>query len=186
MAIPEPHFVNGAPHRTALARRHARPLIFGMGCFWGAEKDFWQQPGVVSTAVGYAGGFTPNPTYDEVCSGQDRPRRGRSSSRSTRRRSATSSCSRSSGSTTTRRRACARATTSARSTARRSSPRTTTSARVAEASRDMYQERADRGGLRRDHDRDRSTRPASTTPRPITSSTSPRTRTATARTMRRA
>jgi peptide-methionine (S)-S-oxide reductase len=44
--------------------------MFGMGCFWGAEKAFWQQPGVYSTAVGYAAGFTPNPTYQEVCSGQ--------------------------------------------------------------------------------------------------------------------
>jgi peptide-methionine (S)-S-oxide reductase len=44
--------------------------VFGLGCFWGAERKFWQTPGVYSTAVGYAGGFTPNPTYDEVCSGQ--------------------------------------------------------------------------------------------------------------------
>ena len=44
--------------------------IFGLGCFWGAEKDFWQLPGVVTTAVGYAGGYTPNPTYEEVCSGR--------------------------------------------------------------------------------------------------------------------
>jgi peptide-methionine (S)-S-oxide reductase len=44
--------------------------VFGMGCFWGAEKGFWQMPGVVSTAVGYAGGVTPNPTYEEVCSGR--------------------------------------------------------------------------------------------------------------------
>ena len=43
--------------------------MFGMGCFWGAEKKFWQAPGVHSTAVGYAGGYTPNPTYEEVCSG---------------------------------------------------------------------------------------------------------------------
>src|SRR5438105_8471253 len=44
--------------------------IFGMGCFWGAERIFWQAPGVYTTAVGYAGGFTPNPTYEEVCSGR--------------------------------------------------------------------------------------------------------------------
>jgi peptide-methionine (S)-S-oxide reductase len=47
-----------------------RPAIFGMGCFWGAERIFWQAPGVYTTAVGYAGGTTPNPTYEEVCSGR--------------------------------------------------------------------------------------------------------------------
>jgi peptide-methionine (S)-S-oxide reductase len=47
-----------------------RTAIFGLGCFWGAEKDFWQLPGVVTTAVGYAGGATPNPTYQEACTGQ--------------------------------------------------------------------------------------------------------------------
>ena len=51
--------------------------MFGMGCFWGVEKKFWQVPGVYSTQVGYAGGLTPNATYREVCSGQDRPQRGR-------------------------------------------------------------------------------------------------------------
>lgn len=45
-------------------------IIFGLGCFWGAERRFWQQPGVVSTAAGYSGGYTPNPTYEEVCSGK--------------------------------------------------------------------------------------------------------------------
>jgi peptide-methionine (S)-S-oxide reductase len=68
MAVPDTHFVNGAritePFPDGLAR-----ALFGMGCFWGAEKKFWQLPGVYSTAVGYAGGFTPNPTYREVCSG---------------------------------------------------------------------------------------------------------------------
>jgi len=48
---------------------HLKVLIVGMGCFWGAERKMWQQPGVWTTAVGYAGGFTPNPTYEEVCSG---------------------------------------------------------------------------------------------------------------------
>jgi peptide-methionine (S)-S-oxide reductase len=62
------HHVLGGPLRDAfpgLARVH-----FGMGCFWGAERMFWSLPGVASTAVGYAGGYTPNPTYREVCSGQ--------------------------------------------------------------------------------------------------------------------
>ena len=85
---------------------------FGLGCFWGAERKFWQAPGVVSTQVGYAGGFTPNPYYEEVCTGTDRPRRGRSRRLSTRRGSPTSSSSRSSGKATTPRRACGRGTTS--------------------------------------------------------------------------
>jgi peptide-methionine (S)-S-oxide reductase len=66
--VPDAHHVNGArltpPFPAGLER-----AVFGMGCFWGAEKKFWQLPGVYSTAVGYAGGFTPNPTYREVCSG---------------------------------------------------------------------------------------------------------------------
>jgi peptide-methionine (S)-S-oxide reductase len=69
MPVPATHFVNGAPlvppfpPGTELA-------LFGMGCFWGTERKFWQLPGVVSTAVGYAAGFTPNPTYREVCTGR--------------------------------------------------------------------------------------------------------------------
>ncbi len=69
MVVPATHFVNGNrleppfPAGTELA-------MFGMGCFWGAEKIFWKPQGVYSTAVGYAGGFTPNPTYEEVCSGR--------------------------------------------------------------------------------------------------------------------
>jgi peptide-methionine (S)-S-oxide reductase len=68
MPVPDAHFVNGhriaEPFPDGLAR-----AVFGMGCFWGAEKKFWQQPGVYTTAVGYAGGLTPNPTYREVCTG---------------------------------------------------------------------------------------------------------------------
>jgi peptide-methionine (S)-S-oxide reductase len=69
MPVPEAHFVN--KHRlTPPFPDGLQQAIFGMGCFWGAEKKFWQQPGVYSTAVGYAGGPTPNPTYREVCTGQ--------------------------------------------------------------------------------------------------------------------
>ena len=68
MPVPEAHFVNGA-RLVAPFPDGLEQAIFGMGCFWGAEKKFWQLPGVYSTAVGYAAGFTPNPTYREVCSG---------------------------------------------------------------------------------------------------------------------
>jgi len=64
----ETHFVNGAPLKAPFGAG-VETAIFGLGCFWGAERKFWQVPGVVSTAVGYAAGLTPNPTYEEVCSG---------------------------------------------------------------------------------------------------------------------
>ena len=67
MHIPARHFVTGQP--LAGSFPGLETAIFGMGCFWGAERKFWQAPGVVTTAVGYAGGQTPNPTYKEVCSG---------------------------------------------------------------------------------------------------------------------
>jgi peptide-methionine (S)-S-oxide reductase len=68
MLVPETHFVN--QHRIVPPFPEGlQQAVFGMGCFWGAEKKFWQQPGVYSTAVGYAGGLTPNPTYREVCTG---------------------------------------------------------------------------------------------------------------------
>ena len=68
MPVPERHFVNGHPLRPPFPDG-TEQAVFGMGCFWGAERKFWQAPGVYTTAVGYAGGITPNPTYEEVCSG---------------------------------------------------------------------------------------------------------------------
>jgi peptide-methionine (S)-S-oxide reductase len=68
LKVPENHFVNG--HRIVPPfPAGLREAVFGLGCFWGAERLFWQLPGVYSTAVGYAGGLTPNPTYEEVCTG---------------------------------------------------------------------------------------------------------------------
>jgi peptide-methionine (S)-S-oxide reductase len=69
MQIAEQHFVSGAP-LVGPWPEHCDTLVVGMGCFWGAERKFWQAPGVYSTAVGYAGGAKPDPTYKEVCSGR--------------------------------------------------------------------------------------------------------------------
>ena len=69
MPVPERHFVNGHPIAPPFPAGLQR-AVFGLGCFWGAERKFWQLPGVWTTAVGYAGGFTPNPTYQEVCTGR--------------------------------------------------------------------------------------------------------------------
>jgi peptide-methionine (S)-S-oxide reductase len=68
MPVPAAHFVSGARLEPPFPAGTER-AVFGMGCFWGAERIFWQAGGVYSTSVGYAGGFTPNPTYEEVCSG---------------------------------------------------------------------------------------------------------------------
>ena len=68
MPVPDKHFVNGNPLQPPYPDNMALAL-FGLGCFWGAERKFWQQEGVYSTSVGYAAGYTPNPTYREVCSG---------------------------------------------------------------------------------------------------------------------
>jgi peptide-methionine (S)-S-oxide reductase len=69
MPVPTAHFVNGHPLKPPFPEGMQRAL-FGMGCFWGAEKKFWQKTGVFTTAVGYAAGVTPNPTYREVCTGR--------------------------------------------------------------------------------------------------------------------
>jgi peptide-methionine (S)-S-oxide reductase len=71
LAVPERHEVLGTPLRLDAGQtpEGLERAVFGMGCFWGAERIFWQATGVYTTAVGYAGGYTPNPTYEEVCSG---------------------------------------------------------------------------------------------------------------------
>jgi peptide-methionine (S)-S-oxide reductase len=69
MPVPDRHFVNGRT-LTPPFPEHLEEVVLGLGCFWGAERKFWELPGVYTTAVGYAGGHTPNPTYEEVCSGR--------------------------------------------------------------------------------------------------------------------
>ncbi|MBW8826118.1 MAG: peptide-methionine (S)-S-oxide reductase MsrA [Acidobacteria bacterium] len=69
MPVPERHFVLGTPLRPPFPDG-SETAMFALGCFWGAERKFWELPGVITTAVGYAAGFTPNPSYEEVCGGR--------------------------------------------------------------------------------------------------------------------
>jgi peptide-methionine (S)-S-oxide reductase len=69
MPISNPHFVTGNPIAPPFPA-HLQQAVFALGCFWGAERKFWQYPHIFSTAVGYSGGYTPNPSYEEVCTGQ--------------------------------------------------------------------------------------------------------------------
>jgi len=67
--VPDAHYVNGNQLQGPFPD-DTRVAVFGMGCFWGAERRFWQLPGVYTTSAGYAGGYTPNPSYEEVCTGR--------------------------------------------------------------------------------------------------------------------
>lgn len=69
MVVPDAHYVNGNPIKGPFPK-HLEQIVIGLGCFWGAERVFWKMEGVYSTAVGYAAGHTPNPTYREVCTGK--------------------------------------------------------------------------------------------------------------------
>jgi len=69
MPVPDTHYVNGRPLKPPFPE-NMEQAVFGLGCFWGVEQLFWEQAGVHTTAVGYAGGYTANPTYQEVCSGR--------------------------------------------------------------------------------------------------------------------
>jgi peptide-methionine (S)-S-oxide reductase len=69
LVVPDRHEVLGTPLKPPFPEGYEQ-AVFGLGCFWGAERVFWQAPGVYTTAAGYAGGYTPNPTYEEVCSGR--------------------------------------------------------------------------------------------------------------------
>ena len=145
MPVPAEHFVNGHPLTPPWPDGY-QTAVFGLGCFWGAERKFWETKGVCSTAVGYAGGYTPNPTLRRGLQRPDRPCRGRPRgvrSRAGQLRPAPEGVL---GERTTRRRACARATTSARSTAPPSTTRTRRSSEAAEASKAMFEEKLDAAG----------------------------------------
>ena len=135
MSVAKRHTVLGTPPKGPFPEGLEQAVV-GMGCFWGAERLFWQAPGAYTTAVGYAGGFTPNPTYEEVCSG----RTGHTEAvlivfdpAKTSYNGDPAGCS---GRTTTRPRACARATTvGTQYPDRRSTPTSTNNQRaIAEAS----------------------------------------------------
>ena len=117
--VPDQHFVNGHRLKPPFPAG-MQQAVFGMGCFWGAERNFWQTDGRLHHGGRLRRRLTPNPTYEEVCSGMTGHTEVVLVVFDPEASSATSSCSRCSGRATTRRRGCARATTRAPSTARRS------------------------------------------------------------------
>ena len=141
--------------RAALPRGHSSSPWSGLGCFWGAERIFWQAEGVHTTAVGYAGGLHAQPDLRGGLLRAHRAQRGRARGVRPRGDQLRDHPARSSGRATTPPRACGRATTWAPSTARASTPTRTTQREIAEASRDAYQQRLTEAGLRPDHHRDR-------------------------------
>ena len=167
--IPERHAVLGTPLKPPFPEG-IEVAYFALGCFWGAERLFWDLDGVYTTAVGYAGGTRrTRPTRRCAPAGPATPRR--CWSPSTRPRSPTRTCSRSSSRSTTRPRACARATTSAPSTARRSTSTNDAQEATAERTASAYDEGLRAAGHGADHDRGRARPAPSTTPRTTTSST---------------
>ena len=154
MPVPERHEVLGTPLSPPFPDG-LEQAVFGMGCFWGAERKFWQAPGVYTTAVGYAGGHTPNPTYEEVCSGLTGHTEVVLVVFDPAQTSYEELLEGLLGEPRSRPRACARATTSARSTARRSTRTRDAQREAAEASRARFQEALTAAGYGADHDRDR-------------------------------
>ena len=153
MRVPARHAVSGAALEPPFPDGAER-AVFGMGCFWGAERKLWETPGVCTTAAGYAGGFTPNPTYQEVCSGQTGHTEVvlavfHTESGELRRVAAPVL-----GGARPDAGACARGTTSARSTARPSYCFSDAQRQSAEASRDAYQAVLAAAGYERDQHRD--------------------------------
>ena len=148
------HFINQRPLKGPYPEG-LETAMFGFGCFWGAERKFWELgDGIHVTAVGYAAGHTPNPTYEEVCSRPHRPQRGRAGGLRSEEDLLREAAQDLLGKPRSRPRACARATTSARSTA----PASTCMRRqrkAAEASKAMYDKALKAQRLRCHHHRDR-------------------------------
>ena len=145
IAVPDRHFVTRRPIKPPFPEG-LEQAVFGLGCFWGAERKFWQTEGVWTTAAGYAGGVTPNPTYEEVCSGLTGSHRGRPGRVRSEGVSYDDAAPRLLGGPRSHPGNAAGERRRARSTARRSTRTATPSTRRRAASRDAYQPALDRAG----------------------------------------